>query len=137
MSAGGEFSTRFIGAFVGKYAGIDINGNLVDVVGTDGYNIQGVGTNPDLRANVINSYAKGKNSFRASLALHLRHEANGPEPVARVASDESAYTQLDLTYSCDFGTRTNSRLTFAIVNADGRRSSAATERPDHLRLGFV
>ena len=116
FSGGGDFGTRFIGAFVEKYAGTDINGNIVDVVGTDGYNIQGVGTNPDLRANVINTYNKGKNSFRAAWHFISGTKRTDPNPLL-AAFDESDYTQLDLTYSRDFGTRTNSRITFAIVNA--------------------
>jgi iron complex outermembrane receptor protein len=116
LGGGGVFGTRFIGAFTERYAGIAAQtGQLVDVVGTDGFAVNGVGTNPDLRANLIVTYAKGSQNLRGTFRYISGTKLTDPNPL-RVAFDESAYTQLDLVYAWDVPTERAGRLSVAVLN---------------------
>jgi iron complex outermembrane receptor protein len=128
LSGGGEFGTRFVGSYVLKYSGTTINGTLVDVVGTDGYNVEGVGTNPQLRANLINTYNKGNNSFRASWHFISGTKLTNPNPLL-AAWDPGDYYQLDLTYAHKFNSKRPTSLTFALINAT---DAAPPLRPNGL-----
>jgi len=61
---GGEAGLRLTGVNVQRYAGTDNFGNLIDVVGTDGGGVSGVGTNPENRVNLVATYATGNHSAR-------------------------------------------------------------------------
>jgi iron complex outermembrane receptor protein len=117
LEAGGTFGVRYVGAFTQRYAGIDAQtGRLVDVVGTDGFAVNGVETNPDLRANLIVTYAKGSHDVRGSFRYTSGTELTDPNPL-RQAFDESSYTQLDFVYGWDAPTARPARLSVAVLNA--------------------
>jgi iron complex outermembrane receptor protein len=117
LSSGGRFGTRFVGAFTTEYSGISsVTGELTDVVGTDGYNVAGVGTNPDLRANLIISYGRGNQNVRGTFRYTSGTELTNPNPLL-ANFDESAYTQLDLVYSWDAPLSNPATLSFSVLNA--------------------
>ena len=117
LGGGGNFGVRYIGTFVNKYAGIAAQtGQLVDVVGTDGFAVNGVGTNPDLRANLIVTYGKGAHNVRGTFRYTAGTKLTDPNPL-RAAYDEGAYTQLDLTYNWDVPLRMPATLSFTVLNA--------------------
>jgi iron complex outermembrane receptor protein len=117
LSSGGRFGTRFVGAFTTEYAGISsVTGQLTDVVGTDGFNVAGVGTNPDLRANLIVSYGKGNHNVRGTFRYTSGTERTDPNPLL-ANFDEGSYTQLDLVYSYDLSLSNPATLTFSVLNA--------------------
>ena len=121
LSGGGDFGIRTIGAFTEKYAGINpLTGELVDVVGTDGFGINFPGTgsnvNPDLRANVIVTYGKGSHNVRGTFRYTSGSKLTDPNPL-RQAYDQSSYTQLDLVYNWDLPfDRNPATLSFTILN---------------------
>jgi len=117
LADGGTFGMRYIGAFTERYAGIAAQtGQLVDVVGTDGFAVNGVGTNPDLRANLIVTYGKGSQNIRGTFRYTSGTELTDPNPL-RQAFDEGSYTQLDLVYAWDAPTSLPGRLSVAVLNA--------------------
>jgi iron complex outermembrane receptor protein len=117
LNAGGRFGMRWIGAFTTRYAGIsDTTGQIVDVVGTDGFNVAGVGTNPDLRANLIVTYGKGNHNLRGTFRYTSGTELTDPNPL-RALFDEGSYTQLDLVYDWDLPLSNPATLSFTVLNA--------------------
>lgn len=108
----GQFGFTVNGSWVQRYAGTDTNGNLIDVVGTDGGNVAGVGTNPRVRANVIATYSVGNHSIRWAARFVDGTKLRNPDAFNYNTSDAS-FTQNDLTYTYDFPM---SQLNIAILN---------------------
>ena len=117
LPGGGIFGARFIGSFTEEYAGIDnITGQIRDVVGTTGDGVAGIGTNPDLRANLIFTYGKGNHNFRATMR-HTAGSLNLDPNILEAAFDEGDYNQWDLVYNWDVPTRNPATLSFTLLNA--------------------
>jgi iron complex outermembrane receptor protein len=116
MDGGGAFGVRYIGTFTERYAGIAAaTGQLVDVAGTDGFAVNGVETNPDLRANLILSYGIGNHDVRGTFRYTSGTELTDPNPLVQ-AFDQSSYTQLDLVYNWQLDTRNPGSLSFTVLN---------------------
>lgn len=117
LSGGGDFGIRYIGSYTLEYSGRAPSGQIVDVVGTDGFAVPGVETNPDLRANVIVTYGNGPHSVRGTFRYTSGTELTNPDPNPDIqAFDESSYTQLDLVYSLDLNFANPATLSFSMLN---------------------
>jgi outer membrane receptor protein involved in Fe transport len=117
FSQGGTFGARFMGSFTEEYAGIAAATGLVtDVVGTTGDGVAGIGTNPDLRANLIYTYTKGDHNFRATQRYTAGSQNLDPN-ILEAPFDEGSYTQWDLVYNWALPLDNPATLTFSILNA--------------------
>jgi iron complex outermembrane receptor protein len=114
--AGGEFGARIAGALVNAYKGTNTQGQLQDVVGTDGFNVAGVGTNPDLRYNVIVDYAKDNHYIRGTYRYTAGTEVTDPNPLVKGRTSEDDYDQIDVTYTYTLPWAGNSSASLAILN---------------------
>ena len=116
FSGGGVFGARFLGSFTEEYAGINnATGLITDVVGTTGDGVAGIGTNPDLRANLIFTYLKGNHNFRATLR-HTAGSINLDPNVLEDPFDEGDYNQWDFVYNYDLPLSNPATLSFTILN---------------------
>jgi len=118
MSGGGAFGIRLNGSYVNKYAGTDTQGNIVDVVGTDGGNVAGVGTNPRLRAALIATYAKGDHSIRWTARYTDGTKLRNPDAFNYNTSDASM-TVNDIVYS--YRLPSDNEFTVAILNVGDKQ----------------
>jgi iron complex outermembrane receptor protein len=117
LSGGGIFGARFIGSFTQEYAGINnVTGELQDAVGTTADGVAFLGINPDLRANIILTYAKGNHNVRGTIR-HTSGTENTSPNILEAAFDEGDYNQLDLVYNYDLALSNPATLTFSILNA--------------------
>lgn len=98
LAGGARFGIRLLAAYVDRYAGTATDGSIIDVVGTDGGNVAGVGTNPQIRANVITTYARGNHSFRLSTRFTDGTTLRNPSAF-QANFDTSSWTQHDFVYS--------------------------------------
>jgi iron complex outermembrane receptor protein len=119
LSGGGQVGTRLTSTYVNSYQGTGVNGNLVEVVGTDGFGVAGIETNPQVRANVIQTYRKGNNYLRATVRYTQGTKVTNPDPNVQNTSD-SSYTQLDLNYTRTLPGLNDSSFTIAILNVADR-----------------
>ena len=116
---GGEAGLMLAGAYVNEYAGTNQQGQLQDVAGTDGFNVAGVGTNPQLRANLIADYRTGNHYLRGTVRYVDGTEITNPDPL-QGRSSESSFTTLDLVYTYTLPVDGQSTATLAILNASDR-----------------
>jgi outer membrane receptor protein involved in Fe transport len=117
LSGGGVFGARFIGSFTQEYAGINnVTGELQDAVGTTADGVAFLGTNPEVRANLILSYLKGNHNVRGTVR-HTSGTENLSPNILEAAFDEGDYNQLDIVYSYDLPLRNPATLTFSVLNA--------------------
>jgi outer membrane receptor protein involved in Fe transport len=118
FSNGGEFGVRFVGAYTAEYLALNENGVLVDAVGTDGFNVASADAdvNPELIANVINTYSRGNHSFRATWRYSSGIERTNPNNLLD-GWDSGSYVTLDLNYNYDLPTSNPSTLSIAVLNA--------------------
>lgn len=116
---GGDAGLRLAGAYVDSYKGTNTQGQLQDVAGTDGFNVAGVGTNPQLRANLIGDYRMGNHYFRSTIRYTDGTDVTDPNPLSQRDS-ESSFTQVDLVYTYDLPMLGESDFTFAVLNVGDR-----------------
>jgi iron complex outermembrane receptor protein len=110
--AGGQFGVRLLATYVDRYAGTATDGTIIDVVGTDGGNVAGVGTNPQIRANVITTFDKGNHSARWSTRFTDGTTLRNPGAF-EYNTDDSSWTQHDVVYGYSMG---SGELSVAVLN---------------------
>ena len=116
---GGNAGLMLAGAYVHEYSGTNQQGQLQDVAGTDGFNVAGVGTNPQLRANLIADYRTGNHYLRGTVRYTDGTEVTNPDPL-QGRSSEASYTQVDLVYTYTLPTAGQSSATVALLNVGDR-----------------
>lgn len=119
LAGDGEIGFRFLGTLVDSYKGVNVDGELQDVVGTDGFGVSGITANPEYRANLIGTYNTGDHSLRATLRHTAGTEVTNPDPNVQNTS-EASYSQVDLVYSLALPTQNTSSLTISILNLADR-----------------
>lgn len=116
---GGEAGLRLSGAYVRRYAGTATDGSIIDVVGTDGGNVAGVGTNPQLRGNLVATYRRGDHSLRWTSRYTDGTILRNPR-ANQIFSDEGSWVQHDVFYTYTLPTANESSFTLAILNVGDR-----------------
>ena len=111
--AGGQYGVRLLATYVDRYAGTATDGSIIDVVGTDGGNVAGVGTNPQIRANVIQTFSRGNHSARWSARFTDGTKLRNPGAFEYNTSDAS-WTQHDVVYT--YTLRSGNELNLAALN---------------------
>lgn len=117
---GGEAGLRLAGSWVDTYKGTNTAGQLQDVVGTDGFNVAGVGTNPQLRANLIGDYRLGNHYLRGTVRYTDGTQITDPNPLVNGRTSEASFTQFDLVYTYTLPMLSQSDFTFAVLNVGDR-----------------
>jgi iron complex outermembrane receptor protein len=112
---GGDAGLRLNGAYVNRYAGTATDGTLIDVVGTDGGNVAGVGTNPQLRGNIVATYNRDNHSFRWTTRFTDGTELRNPR-ANQALSNEGGFSVNDLLYTYNLETDNASSVSLAILN---------------------
>lgn len=113
LAGGGQFGIRLIGTYVDRYAGTATDGSIVDVVGTDGGNVAGVGTNPQRRANLIATLTKGNHSARWTTRYTDGTKLRNPGPF-EYNTDDSSWSQHDVVYT--YFLPSSNEITLAVLN---------------------
>jgi len=113
--AGGEAGLRLSGVHVNKYAGTANNGQLIDVVGTDGGGVSGVGTNPENRVNLVATYDMGNHSARWTTRWTAGTELRNPGAFQYNTIEGSASFH-DFLYSYTLPGNADSSVSLAILN---------------------
>lgn len=116
---GGEAGIRFGGQWVNKYAGTDTSGRIVDVVGTDGSQVAGVGTNPRVRGDLMVSFNRENHTIRWTSRFTDGTKQRNPTPDDFDYSAAS-YTQHDVVYTYNLPSATAASLNLAILNIGDR-----------------
>jgi len=116
---GGNAGLMLAGAYVHDYSGTNQQGQLQDVSGTDGFNVAGVGSNPQLRANLIADYRTGNHYLRGTVRYTDGTEVTNPDPL-QGRSSEASYTQVDLVYTYTLPIAGQSSATVALLNVGDR-----------------
>ena len=112
---GGDAGIRVNGAYVNRYAGTATDGSIIDVVGTDGSNVAGVGTNPQLRGNIIATYNRDNHSFRWTTRFTDGTELRNPR-ANQVLSNQGGFSVNDVLYTYNLGGANQSSVSLAILN---------------------
>jgi len=111
----GDAGIKVNGAYVNRYAGTATDGSIIDVVGTDGSNVAGVGTNPQLRGNIIATYNRDNHSFRWTTRFTDGTELRNPR-ANQVLSNQGGFSVNDLLYTYNLGGANESSVSLAILN---------------------
>jgi iron complex outermembrane receptor protein len=119
--AGGEAGLRLSGVNVQRYAGTTNDGQLIDVVGTDGGGVSGVGTNPENRINLVATYALGNHNVRWTSRFTDGTTLRNPGSFQYNTIEGSA-TFHDFLYSYNMPGNTESSITLAILNVGEKDS---------------
>jgi iron complex outermembrane receptor protein len=112
---GGEAMVRLAGAHVNRYAGTTNDGRLIDVVGTDGGGVSGVGTNPQDRANLVVTFDRGNHSGRWTTRHTSGTELRNPGAFQYNTIEGSA-SMHDFLYTYNIPGNGDSSVTVAILN---------------------
>ncbi len=96
--AGGVFGLRLLSSYVDSFKVSDLQGNLIEAVGTDRGADLGLTDNPQIRANLIATYARGNHAIRWSTRLTDGIELWNPGAF-EYNTDESSWSQHDLVYT--------------------------------------
>ena len=96
--AGGVFGLRLLSSYVESFKVSDLQGNLIEAVGTDRGADLGLTDNPQIRANLIATYARGNHAIRWSTRLTDGIELWNPGRF-EYNTDESSWSQHDLVYT--------------------------------------
>ena len=112
---GGDAGVRLGGAYVQRYAGTTTDGSLLDVVGTDGGNVAGVGTNPQLRGNIVTTYARDNHSLRLTTRFTDGTELRNPRANQQLVN-EGGFSVNDLLYTYSLETDNASSVSLAVLN---------------------
>lgn len=113
---GGELGLRLNGVHVLKYAGTANDGSFIDVVGTDGGGVSGVGTNPKNRVNFVATYDIGNHSARWTTRWTDGTSLRNPGAFEYNTIEGSASFH-DVTYTYHIPGRNESSVTIAVLNA--------------------
>jgi iron complex outermembrane receptor protein len=113
LAGGALFGVRLLATYVDKYAGTATDGTLIDVVGTDGGNVAGVGTNPQIRANVITTYSKGNHGLRWTTRFTDGTTLRNPGAF-EYNTDTSSWTQHDVVYT--YTLPSSNEVNLAVLN---------------------
>jgi len=112
---GGEAGIRLTGVNVRRYAGTTNAGDLIDVVGTDGGGVSGVGTNPENRANIVATFARGNHSGRWTTRFTDGTELRNPGSFQYNTIEGSASFH-DFLYTYTMPGNGDASVTVAILN---------------------
>ena len=96
--AGGVLGLRLLSSYVDSFKVSDLQGNLIEAVGTDRGADLGLTDNPQIRANLIATYSRGNHSFRWSTRLTDGIELWNPGAF-EYNTDESSWSQHDIVYT--------------------------------------
>jgi len=113
--AGGEAGLRLSGVHVMRYAGTANNGQLIDVVGTNGGGVSGVGTNPENRVNLVATYDLGDHSVRWTTRWTDGTELRNPGAFEYNTIEGSASFH-DFLYTYTLPGNADSSVSLAILN---------------------
>ncbi len=113
LSGGSQVGVRLLATYVDRYAGTATDGSIIDVVGTDGGNVAGVGTNPQIRANLIATYLRGNHSLRWTARFTDGTTLRNPGAF-EYNTDDSSWTQHDVVYT--YTLPNSNELNFAVLN---------------------
>lgn len=111
----GEAGLRLNGAWVNEYAGTDTTGKLIDVVGTDGANVAGVGTNPRVRASLVGTYSLGDHALRWTSRFTDGTKLRNPGAF-QYNTIEGSKTFHDLVYTYTLPTENQASFNLAVLN---------------------
>lgn len=114
---GGEAGLNLTGVNVRRYAGTDTNGNLIDVVGTNGGGVAGVGTNPENRVNLVATYALGNHSFRWTSRFTDGTSLRNPGAF-EYNTIEGGQTMHDFLYTYTLPTANEATFNLAVLNVN-------------------
>ena len=112
---GGDAGLRLNGAYVTRYAGTQTDGSILDVVGTDGSGVAGVGTNPQLRGNITATWARDNHSVRATSRYTDGTIQRNPR-ANQVLTNQGGFSVNDLLYTYNFATANESSVSLAVLN---------------------
>jgi len=119
LASGGLLGIRLATSYVDRYAGTNTQGELVDVVGTDGANVAGVGTNPQWRGNLVITYDRGNHSARWTARFTDGTVLRNPSAF-QANTSQSSWTQQDVVYS--YALPSSNEVTLAILNVADRET---------------
>ncbi|WP_428096234.1 TonB-dependent receptor plug domain-containing protein [Candidatus Rariloculus sp.] len=113
MSGGGLFGLRLVASYADSFKVSDLQGNLIEAIGTTRGADLGLSNNPQIRANLIATYARGNHAIRWStrftdgIELYLpgRFEYN---------TDESSWSQHDAVYT--YTLPSSNQVNLAVLN---------------------
>jgi iron complex outermembrane receptor protein len=97
--AGGEFGIRLLANYTDSFAISNLQGELIETVGTDAGEDLALNNNPKIRANIITSFAKGNHSARWSMRFTDGIEQANPDLTVEYNTSEASWTQHDVVYS--------------------------------------
>ena len=133
--AGGELGLRVSGVHVNKYAGTANNGDFIDVVGTDGGGVSGVGTNPENRVNFVATYDTGNHSVRWTTRWTDGTSLRNPGAFEYNTIEGSA-SYHDLLYTYNIPGNNESSVSIAVLNVGDKepplRANTLTTLVDSL-----
>jgi iron complex outermembrane recepter protein len=119
--AGGEAGLRLTGVNVQRYAGTTNDGQLIDVVGTNGSGVSGVGTNPENRVNLVATYATGNHNLRWTSRWTDGSTLRNPGNFV-YNTIEGGATFHDFVYSYTIPGNLDSSVTLSILNVSEKDS---------------
>ena len=98
LAGGGVFGLRLLSAYVDSFKVSDLQGNLIEAVGSDRGADLGLTDNPQIRANLIATYSRGNHAIRWSTRLTDGIELWNPGRF-EYNTDESSWSQHDMVYT--------------------------------------
>ena len=116
---GGDAGLSTNGAYVKRYAGTTTDGSILDVVGTDGGNVAGVGTNPQLRGNIMATWARDNHSLRWTTRYTSGTELRNPR-ANQHRTAEGGWAVNDLAYTYNLASLNESSISVAVLNIGDR-----------------
>ena len=113
LSGGALFGLRLVTSFVDSFKISNLAGELIEAVGnTQGADL-GLQNNPQIRANLITTYARGNHSFRWSARFTDGIELWNPSPL-QANTSEASWTQHDVVYT--YTLPSSNDINLAILN---------------------
>ena len=113
LSGGNLLGVRLLAAYVNSFKVSDLAGNLIETVGTDQGSDLGLLDNPQVRANLIFTFATDDHAFRWSARYTDGIELWNPGRF-QYNTDESPWTQHDVVYT--YTLPSSNQLNVAILN---------------------
>lgn len=118
---GGDAGLRLTGVNVMRYAGSTNSGEIIDVVGTDGGGVSGVGTNPENRVNLVATYDVGNHSARWTTRWTDGTSLRNPGAFQYNTIEGSASFH-DFLYTYNIPGNNDSSVSLAILNVGDKDS---------------
>ncbi len=113
LSGGGLFGIRLVTAYVDSFKVSDLQGNLIEAVGSTRGADLGLFNNPQIRANVVTTYSRGNHAIRWSTRFTDGIELYLPGAF-EYNTDESSWTQHDMVYT--YTLPSSNQVNLAILN---------------------